>query len=133
MEKRILIVEDEEKLRRVYREVLADQGFTILEAEDAGEAYGVLEREYIDLIILDIRMEEVDGATLNEVIRFFFRDKKVLVASVYPVEDQRILIPDAFDYFDKAQGIDLLVQKVKRFFYFMDRERADNSWFLSLS
>jgi hypothetical protein len=34
------------------------------------------------------------------------------VASVYPVEDQRIMVPGAVDYFDKAEGIDVLVDKV---------------------
>ena len=113
MGKRILIVEDEEKIRSMYRNVLTDAGYTVLEAATAGEGYDVLERRWVDLIILDIRMAEVDGATLNEVVRLFFTDRKVLVASVYPVEDQRILVPGAVDYFDKAEGIDVLVEKVQ--------------------
>lgn len=114
MGKRVLIVEDEERIRAMYRGALAATGFTVLEAATAGEGYDVLQRTWIDLIVLDIRLPEVDGTVFNDVVRFFFRNSKVLVASVYPVEDQRYLVPGAVDYFDKTEGIEVLVGKVTR-------------------
>jgi DNA-binding response OmpR family regulator len=114
MGKKILVVEDEAKIRSMYRTALSVAGYTVLEAATAGEGYEVLERMWVDLIILDIRLPEVDGTALNDVIQTLLRNRKVLVASVYPIEDQRSLVPDAADYFDKAEGTDVLVEKVMR-------------------
>jgi DNA-binding response OmpR family regulator len=112
--KRVLIVEDEERIRSIYRSALAATGCAVLEAATAGEGYDLLQRVWVDLVILDIRMPEVDWAALGEVVRQFFRGSKLLVASVYPVEDQRNMVPGAVDYFDKTEGIEVLVEKVLR-------------------
>jgi len=69
----------------------------------------------IDLIILDIGMPKDERKTLHEVLRLFFRHTRVMIAIVYPVENQRSMVPNAVDHHDKSQGTGVLVGKVKQF------------------
>jgi CheY-like chemotaxis protein len=66
----------------------------------------------VDIIILDIEMPGVDGRVMFEIIKEYNPDLKVIVASVYPIDQQKRLIPFALDYFDKSQGIMKLLAKV---------------------
>jgi DNA-binding response OmpR family regulator len=59
---RILIVDDEPGLRDVVHEWLEDHGYEVLEAEDGRDALALLERERVDVIILDMMMPRLDGA-----------------------------------------------------------------------
>jgi DNA-binding response OmpR family regulator len=67
--KKILIVEDEERMRRLIGDYLKREGFKIIEAEDGKMALKSFEHENIDLIILDIMLPEYDGWTVCREIR----------------------------------------------------------------
>ena len=47
-------------------------------------------------------------------MQVFHKSIKVIVTSVYPVEEQRKIMKDAADYYDKAQGVDILLEKIKK-------------------
>ena len=57
----ILVVEDDKALRALYCTVLSKNGFVYYEARDGVEAWDVLEKQYIDLVISDIMMPNMDG------------------------------------------------------------------------
>jgi two-component system response regulator (stage 0 sporulation protein F) len=61
MNKKILVVEDEESLRLLYEEELRAEGYEILTAKNGREAIRQLEEGKPDLIILDIVMPVMDG------------------------------------------------------------------------
>ena len=110
---KILVVEDEEKIRTIYTTLLSDEGYEVLSTSNVPDAYDLLLKNEVDLIVLDIRMPRVEGTVLYEVLRRIRHKGTVLVASVYPLETQRRLIPDAAGYFDKSSGLDVLVRKIK--------------------
>ncbi len=110
--KKVLIVDDEEKIREMYIRMFVEAGFIVRWAADGQAAINVLIREKIDLVLLDIKMPEVDGKTMFEVIREYDPDMKIIVSSVYPIERQKQLIPNAKDYYDKSQGLNTLLEKV---------------------
>ena len=111
---KVLIVEDEEKIRNLYRRMLTAEGIDVAEAENGEKAAMVLlQDKCIDLFLLDIHMPVVNGVSLFEAVRVFNPHAKVIVASVYPLEDQKRMIRGADDYFDKAEGADVLVERVK--------------------
>jgi DNA-binding response OmpR family regulator len=109
-----LIVEDEKKVRELYGKFLQQEGFNVLEAEN-GEKAGLLlmKEKEIDLILLDVRMPVVGGATLFHLIKLHHSGAKVIIVSVYPLEDQRRLIDGADAYFDKSQGAEKLMAKIR--------------------
>lgn len=60
-QERILIVDDEEKARRIIRIKLSNEGYHCQEAASAEKALGELEGDLVDLVILDIRMPGKSG------------------------------------------------------------------------
>lgn len=67
--KTILIVDDEEPLRRILRDVLEKENYSILEAKNGREAVDLSLKEHPDLILLDLLMPEVNGMDALEKIR----------------------------------------------------------------
>jgi CheY-like chemotaxis protein len=60
--RKILVVDDEPNVRRLLRTVLKKK-FTVLEAEDGGQAVNIACAEKPDLILMDIMMPKMDGYT----------------------------------------------------------------------
>ena len=59
--KRILVVDDERNLLKLYEKELREEGYEVLTASSGREALECLDGTAFDLVILDIRMPEMDG------------------------------------------------------------------------
>lgn len=66
---RILVVDDEEKIRSIIRMYFTKEGYTVQEAMDGEHALDLLRKEKFDLIILDVMMPGVDGWTVCREVR----------------------------------------------------------------
>jgi DNA-binding response OmpR family regulator len=111
--KRILIIDDERRIGRLYTALLSEEGFEAKHASSAQEATNLLIREHFDLVLLDINMPEADGKKMYEFVREYDRNMKIIVSSVYPIEEQVQIILGASAYHNKSQGVDILVAKVR--------------------
>ncbi len=69
MEKTILIVEDEDRLRKLICDYLKIENFKVIEAVNGSEALLLFSHKKIDLIILDVMMPNLDGFTVCKTIR----------------------------------------------------------------
>ncbi|NLK63451.1 MAG: response regulator transcription factor [Fusobacteria bacterium] len=67
--KKILIIEDEEKIRKVIKNLLVKNNYTVFEAENGIIGLNIYESEKIDLVLLDIMMPEMDGWTVCREIK----------------------------------------------------------------
>lgn len=65
----ILVVEDDEKLNKLYCKVLSRNDYHTFSASDGAEALEVLANEYIDLIVSDIMMPNMDDYELTKKLR----------------------------------------------------------------
>jgi two-component system, OmpR family, response regulator RpaA len=65
-QKRILIVEDDTALRRMFRTVLAMAGYDVEEAGDGVEALQLVENRLPDLIVLDLVLRSLDGVSVQQ-------------------------------------------------------------------
>ena len=61
---KILVVDDEAEIRNLIREILVDEGFEVVTAENGNSARALLEQFHPRLVLLDIWMPDVDGITL---------------------------------------------------------------------
>ena len=66
---RILVVDDEKKIRMVVREYAEFEGYEVFEAEDGIEAVEIVRKDDFDIIIMDIMMPRLDGFSACKEIR----------------------------------------------------------------
>ena len=98
-DKRILVVDDESRMRKLVRDFLVKQNFDVLEAGDGEEAVDIFFREKdIALIILDVMMPKMDGWQVCREIRAY---SKVPIIMLTAKSDER----------DELQGFDLGVDE----------------------
>ncbi len=101
----ILLVDDEDQLRRVMRDLLERQGYTVLEAADGAEALAEVDRGNPDLVILDLNLPGVDGYTVLAQLRSreITRNLPVIVLTAKGDEENevRVLELGADDFITK--------------------------------
>lgn len=117
MKYRILIIDEDEVTRLIYKRSiysLSNKLYEVIEVGNAKEATNYIIRNRVDLVIMEINLPDVDGLRMFDVIKEYNPDMKVIVASVYPLERQRQLIPFASGYYNKAQGQHLLLERITR-------------------
>ena len=61
MSKRILVVEDQEDLRAILRDLLSASGYTVIEAMDGAESVAKAASQRPDLVLMDIQLPVLDG------------------------------------------------------------------------
>src|SRR3989339_49193 len=78
---KILTIDDESYIRQSIRTYLEDYEFTVFEAENGKKGIEVFDREHPDLVLLDLRMPEMDGLQVLEVLRDRAPDIPLVIAS----------------------------------------------------
>ncbi|MGE0268082.1 MAG: response regulator transcription factor [Candidatus Omnitrophota bacterium] len=117
MKYRILIIDEEEVARLIYKRSiysLSNTLYEVVEAKTAKEATNYIIRNRVDLVIMEINLPDVDGLRMFDIIKEYNPDMKVIVASIYPLVRQRQLIPFASGYYHKAEGLHHLMERVTR-------------------
>jgi two-component system, cell cycle sensor histidine kinase and response regulator CckA len=114
----VLIVEDEDLVRRVVRTILRKQGYTVVEARNGPEALALCERlqNGIDLLITDVIMPEMNGRELAQAIIATHPEMAVLYMSGYS-EDiiaKRGILDPGIAYIEKSAISSHLAVKVRQ-------------------
>ncbi len=79
----ILIVDDETALRELSAEILAQNGYRVIGADNAIQALTVLETQAIDLMLTDVIMPGMNGYQLASRVRKLYPDVKIIITSGY--------------------------------------------------
>lgn len=79
----VLVVDDEESIRFLYREELEEEGYRVITAADGEEALRKLKEDRPDLITLDIRMPGMDGIEVLQRIREMDKEIPVIMSTAY--------------------------------------------------
>jgi CheY-like chemotaxis protein len=87
---KILLVEDEDAVRSVAARVLLNQGYTVIQARNGGEAISLLEElgDNVDLILTDVVMPDMGGLALAQELRKRWPDLKLVYMSGYSEADK---------------------------------------------
>jgi len=112
---RILIVEDDKKLRALLERHLREYGFDVLGADDGKQMAKVLMRTHIDLIVLDIMLPGDDGLTICRDLRGQKNDVPILILTAKGDDLDRIIGLEigADDYLSKPCNPRELVARIK--------------------
>lgn len=84
----VLLVDDEEMLRRMMKIMLQKGGFTVFDAGDAGNALTLFARNAIDVLVVDVVMEPVSGIDLARLILQRRPQLPVLYITGFEMEDE---------------------------------------------
>ena len=82
MSKRILIVEDQEDLRGMLRDLLIGSDYSVLEAADGAAGIAMAKSEHPDLILMDIQMPVIDGYEATRQIKSDPAIKQIPIVAV---------------------------------------------------
>jgi DNA-binding response OmpR family regulator len=116
MKKKVLLVDDDEGLRELYREELEDEGYEVLTAKNGKEALQKLETGKPDLIVLDIVMPKMDG--MEALGRIIGKDKTipVILHTSHPGYQEDFMSWAADAYILKSTNLTELREKIRELF-----------------
>ena len=108
----ILIVDDEEVVRLSHLRSLAGTDCNAQVAGDGKEALRVMEQHPFDVILLDLRMPDLDGMDVLKIIKKRWPDSEVVVITGYPTIDsaKESVRLGAFNYLTKPVGPDDVIK-----------------------
>ncbi len=113
----VLLVEDQDFVRRFARRILESYGYTVLEAEGADEACALVAGHAgeIHLLLTDVILRGMNGKKLSESLLSFRPNLKVLFMSGYPAEviTRRGMLEPGLIYLQKPFTPDAMVAKVR--------------------
>lgn len=111
----ILVVDDEPPIRRFLHTSLTSQGHRMLEAEDGATALGMLRRNAVDVLVLDLGLPGMDGFEVIRQLRESGSALPIIVLSSRADEAGKIKALDmgADDYVTKPFGVDELLARIR--------------------
>jgi two-component system, NtrC family, response regulator HydG len=103
MKKNILVVDDEMGIRQSLQKILEKEGFSVETASNGEEAFKVIRRGDVDLLITDIRMAGMDGVELLKVCKSVSPFTEVIMITGYASVDTAVdsMKQGAYDYITK--------------------------------
>jgi two-component system KDP operon response regulator KdpE len=111
---RVLVVDDENSIRRYLRTALTAQGFTVYEAASGEEAVNAVLNNRPDIIILDLGLPDFDGIEVTRRLREWSQTP-IIILSVREAENDKIAALDAGadDYLTKPFGTGELMARMR--------------------
>lgn len=99
----ILVVDDDKNTRMLLKAVLRAENYTVFTAENGEAALEVMDKEHIDLVVLDIMMPQMDGYEFTEVLRESDNNLPILMVSAkqLPADKQKGFLVGTDDYMTK--------------------------------
>ena len=99
----ILVVDDDKNTRLLLKAVLQAENYTVFTAENGADALSVMDREHIDLVVLDIMMPKMDGYEFTKVLRENDNNLPILMVSAkqLPADKQKGFLVGTDDYMTK--------------------------------
>jgi two-component system response regulator AtoC len=108
---RILVVDDDKNLLRLLRTILRTGGFEVEAFEDVYLALDSAQQNHFDLVILDLRMPQMDGRSFFRELRLRSVSVPVLIASAYGARSAQLEL-GAEGSIEKPFDPDLLIEAV---------------------
>ncbi len=84
---KILVVDDDTHILKLYKEELEEEGYTVLEAKTGKEALNIFEKEDFDLVTLDILMPDIDGISLLRRMKELKPRMPIIMSTAYDYRD----------------------------------------------
>jgi DNA-binding NtrC family response regulator len=123
--KRILVVDDDTGILESTKQILEVDGYEVETASTAGEGLKKIETEFYNLVLLDIKLPDMEGTKLLELAhKLRPRMKKIMVTGYASLENTVISLNEGADAFIlKPVDPDMLLAKIKEKLDEQDRDK----------
>ena len=111
----VLVVDDDKNTRRLFQAVLQSAGYRVFAAGDGEEALAVMDREFIDLVVLDIMMPNMDGYEFTKILRECNNNLPILMVSArqLPADKKKCYLVGVDDYMTKPIDEEELLLRIR--------------------
>lgn len=111
----ILVVDDDKNTRLLMRAVLEGENYQVTTAENGEKALEALEREHIDLVVLDVMMPGMDGYEFTKTLRSAQNDLPILMVSAkqLPADRKQGFLVGTDDYMTKPVDEEEMLLRIK--------------------
>ena len=118
----ILVADDDASIRSLLKQLLADEGYAVSEAATGTEVVDQVKAQNPDLVIMDVRMPELDGIEALQKVKVAAPGTSVLIMTAFGTSNAAIKAMElgAFDYVTKPFELDKILHTVKRSFEYHD-------------
>jgi len=112
---RILVVEDDTNTRKLMCAILKQNTFESLQAEDGVQALEVMDKEHVDLVVLDLMMPNMDGYELTRQLRAAWETLPILMitAKQEPKDKRQGFLAGTDDYMTKPVDEEEMILRIK--------------------
>jgi DNA-binding NtrC family response regulator len=116
--KTVLLIDDDESLRRVVEYNLHEEGYRVLTAADGAAGWQTFQAETVDLVLTDVRMPEMDGVEVLTRIKAMQPDVPVIMLTAHGTINSAVeaMKLGAFDYLTKPFNREQLKAAVRKAF-----------------
>lgn len=112
---KLLLCEDEDKMRELLKRFLEHEGYTVVEATDGEEALEAFYQEKFDLVILDWMMPKINGLEVAQQMKQEYNIKiLMLTAKNMPEDEVEALVAGVDDYLAKPFHAQVLLVRVAK-------------------
>jgi DNA-binding response OmpR family regulator len=111
----LLVIDDDKNTRRLFQAVLENAGYRVFLAENGNTALEVMEREHIDLVVVDIMMPGMDGYEFTKVLRDTNNSLPILMISAkqLPEDKKKGFLVGTDDYMTKPVDEEEMLLRIK--------------------
>ena len=113
---KLLVIDDEEGIRNLLDILLRRKGYDVVLADGGRKGLELLRREHPDVVVLDLKMPEMDGITVLREIRSFDPKKPVIIltGAATPGMEQQVLALGVTEFVEKEFSLHRLGDALKR-------------------
>lgn len=111
----IMVVDDDKNTRMLFKAVLENAGYTVTTAEDGAVALETMDKEHVDLVVLDIMMPHIDGYEFTRLLRQSQNNVPILMVSAkqLPTDKHRGFLVGTDDYITKPVDDEEMLYRIK--------------------
>ncbi len=106
--KKILVVDDERNIQNILKQVLIDEGYSVLTTGTGKDCIDAVKKEFFDAIILDVKLPDIDGISIIEDIKKTSGESEIIVISGHATIEMAVeaIKRGAYDFIKKPLSLE---------------------------
>lgn len=115
---KILIIDDEEKLRGLLSRIISLEGYTVLQAATIKIGLKILHKEAIDILLCDVKLPDGNGVDFVKIVKHDFPQTEIILLTAFGniFDGVQAIKNGAFDYITKGDDNDRILPLLSRAF-----------------